>query len=161
MAGKRQIKQVESATFREMLKQPSAALQAMVSGLLKQSRRTDFKISMSTYGAAQLGVCFGCAATCAVQEAANVDLTSSTILPMAVRVDALGVSAIDCWEFELAIDNARCGRLRQLFEYFKLPVPSQYGDRMVVAFAELTTENWRKQLPAVRRAIEELRKSGH
>ena len=80
---------------------------------------------------------------------------------LAVKSAVFGVPALDCWEFELAIDLARGGRLKPLFEYFKLPVPAKYLDMNVAVFAELTTDRWRARLPAVRQVIRELRSMGH
>lgn len=58
--------------IREKITKPSEMVRAMINGLRRQDEREDFHIKMDKW--AGLGsldgkpVCFGCAATCAVQE---------------------------------------------------------------------------------------------
>ena len=134
----------------DVISKPSQALKAMCDGLEKQSQRRDFKIDMKTFGEVSNGVCFGCAATCTVQELAKVNLVPNTIYD---RGRALGFDAGDCYNFEFIMDSARAGSLIAIFAYFNLdhklnPLPFKMW--------QLNTENWREQLPLVRKGIAKL-----
>lgn len=121
--------------IRTIVPKISDALQAMVDGLRKQSKRSDFKISMGTYGSSVLTnededegpnnpyICYGCAATCAVQEIAQKDLTCEDLLSedRNDQAIALGFYKQDIYEFESAINQARMGYLIEMAVYYKIP----------------------------------------
>ena len=59
---------------------PSAALKAMVAGLLKADRSPNCQVSMYTFGATNpYGTCFGCAATWTVQSALGRRMTPKEV----------------------------------------------------------------------------------
>lgn len=144
-------------TFREILKTPSAALKAMCDGLEKQSRRKDFIVDMGTFGSREGKVCFGCAATCATQQASGIDLTLETIENEDERSDRLAVDYSDLNRFEIAMNAARLGCLRQLFYYFNSE--SKYLQSEDGRYC-LDNDNWHDELPKVLAHIAELQSAG-
>ena len=139
-------------TFREILKVPSAALEAMCDGLLEQYYRKDFIIDMGTFGGALNGICYGCAATCAIQKASGVNFTEETIYS---KHTAGG--HFDIYRFEQAIDHARNGQLKYLFEYFHINPDRclKYCNRW-----DMQNYNWKNEIPIVRIAIREMQEEG-
>ena len=150
--------------IRDIISKPSEAVDAMINGLLKQEVRKDFIIDMDTYG--QVGkvhptdegdnVCFGCAATCTVQEITSINYTSkSSIYTIGNRSDSCGIDADDLGLFEAAIDELRQGNLYTLFMYFTL-IHKYYvfknntdvGD--VLDLPMLTTLTWESNLDKYR-----------
>jgi hypothetical protein len=158
---------------------PSGALEAMLQGMLEQDERPDFVIEMRTFGDATASMaanraCFGCAATCAAQHAAGVDLTPETITsprrrtPGIVftsagdrtRARALRVTRTLLRQFEVAMEFARKGDMNHLFQFFygvKSTEPSQYFDARIY----LTDDDWREQIPAIRCLIIDLKAAGY
>ena len=53
------------------------ALQAMVDGLKRQSKRKGFMVDMVTFGNVSPETCYGCAATCTLQEMYGVNFERS------------------------------------------------------------------------------------
>jgi hypothetical protein len=98
---------------------PSTAIWATLQGLETQSLRDDYKTNMKTYGVYDMvsKVCYGCAATAAIQEIAGVNLDRTNIETVEERALALGFDIKELTAFEEAIDGARAGRLR-LLGYF-------------------------------------------
>lgn len=112
------------------------AVEAMINGLLTQDQREDFRIDMNSFGRTSQQICFGCAATCAVQQLVGINLKADTITH---RYETLNVDRGDIYEFEHAINALRMGALGVLFDYFKKP-------RTLVSFRRLPilhTYNWR------------------
>lgn len=97
------------------------AVEAMIVGLETQSKREDFIINMSLFGeySEKRTVCFGCAATCAVQQLTGINLTASNIRQLG-HPAALNTEYEDTIAFEGAIDNLRTGYIDELAEYFNL-----------------------------------------
>lgn len=134
------------------------AVEAMIVGLETQSKRDDFRIAMSTFGKAykKYGkpVCFGCAATCAVQQLTGVNIGVDNIEPKN-HADAIGTLAEDTIDFEGAIDGLRTGYIDGLAEYFKVPsitinhsslyrLSIQYDGRDYLPI--LNSQDWEKNL---------------
>lgn len=148
-------------TIKELIKsKPSIALQGMVDGLLKQSKRKGFKINMNTYGVDDFKICYGCAATCTVQQITKHNFKPGEIWLRSHRSQALNVEFDDLYAFEHAVNEARFGDMTKLFVYcdalgFYL---SNFG--WIDYQFQLMDENWQEQLPAVRRVIKELKKNG-
>jgi len=151
-------------TFRELCKgKVSTALQAMIDGLKFQSQRKDFRVDMSTFGAfTDFGnkgnpVCFGCAATCTVQQLSKVNFTDSQINSLEERSRQTICNSNDLDRFEDAIDNARMGDLIPIFDYM--------GDRdshELIADSQwlLCTDDWQEQLPLVQDFVDMLKSEG-
>lgn len=124
------------------------AVQAMVDGLNKSKTRLDFFIDMDTYGHHVGPVCFGCAATCTIQEVAKKKLRFYSIgshLDRKKRSKSLGIcNPQDQAEFESAINQLRCGDVFCLFGYLDIgydKIPDQYYQLPV-----LSTDNWKDHL---------------
>jgi hypothetical protein len=114
---------------------------------------------MRTFGHFDGVTCFGCAATWTVQAALGRLMT-----PVEVNAQLTGAgtfkdqrwTAKDLNLFESAIDDARQGCLLTLFEYMKKSkhYRPEYDDLF-----RLQTDNWRSQLPSVRKLIRVLIKN--
>jgi len=153
------------------LTRPSEALTAMCDGLLKAERRKGFGIDMGTFGRVERvegeegsgKVCFGCAATCAIQEAANVRFGPENIAGLGRRRKMVnrstGTRLTDnrLMSFERVMDSARRGYLYQLFSFFGFN-----GEEALLWMLRwrMDTANWKEQIPAIRKAIREMRKEG-
>lgn len=166
-------------TFRELCDgKVSVALRAMCNGLVRHSRRKDFRIDMSSYGQRQAAesssVCFGCAATCTVMEVTgysftNGDLpyggekTNTQVWNKSFRQQAALVDATtrDLRTFEEAINMARQGMLSALVRYMRASREFVDADAYSGHYGfSLRDGNWREQLPAVRKYIRKLEKLG-
>lgn len=152
---------VTKITFRELCQgKPSIALKAMVAGLLKMSQRADCRIEMGTFGDFENGICYGCAATAAIQELCQIEFTPHQFMRERDRVEALGVETSDLRAFEYAIDSARKGELMELFLYMGLQSKIHHSnERHNMRFC-LTNKNWQKALPDVNALIQDLETEG-
>jgi len=151
-------------TFRELCKDKvSTALQAMIDGLEFQSQREDFRVDMATFGAFTYfenkvdPICFGCAATCTVQQLSRVNFTDSQINSLEERSCLTIRNSDDLDRFEYAIDCARMGNLISIFDYM--------GDRDSHEFSDddlwdMSTDDWQEQLPLVQDFVEMLKLKG-
>lgn len=136
---------------------PSVALQAMVTGLLKQSKRKDFKIDMSTFGTVRDNICFGCAATCTLQQITKINLTQRTMYYHA-KYQKFDVDVDEMSDFEDAIDDACCGHMADLFRF--CGKFDRYEYRKDTHNFQLSTFDWNEGIPKVRAYIKELKKRG-
>lgn len=138
---------------------PSVALTHMVKGLLKQSRRKKFKIYMGTFGKQSRELCFGCAATCTIQNISKINfIPDSSICSIDGRSAKMKMDYRELDVFEIAIDSARSGDLVPLFRFCSL---SEINARKFNNEIDLYTYNWKENLPAVRKVISELKKAGY
>lgn len=152
---------------------PSKALQFMIDGLRRQDERPTFFIDMDVYGetreyysirqlkyfrATKKNTCFGCAATCAIQEIASKNLTKRDMHAEG-RAHKLGYSYLKMREFEKAIDYARGGYLRKLFNFFALEFSNVHREKFQHRIS-LSTLNWREDIPQVEKLIMELYEAG-
>jgi len=147
-------------TFREILGKPSDALQAMVDGLREYSARSDFRIDMDTFGMVHNDVCFGCAATCAIQKATGkylLDLKYNRLdgLWYNIKAEFFAVSKSELVAFENAINAARLGDVSSLLAYYGIIDNCIFDSRF-----KLLSDNWEQQLMAVVQVIAELRAVG-
>lgn len=159
-------------TIKQYAPKVSDALRAMVAGLLEQDAREDFNIDMGSYGKftplpkPYKGVCFGCAATCAIQKLVGKNFNSEYIRNNYTRALFLDIDHEELWQFEMAINSFRLYTdLRPLFEFYygeedfkalKLPCSLVYGNNRL----GMTNENWRDKLPVVNYIIAELKELG-
>ena len=160
----------EIINIKETVKLPSTALQYMVDGLLKQSKRKGFMINMETFGELEdidtgkksKQICIGCAATCAIQQLANKNLNKENIQYLARRAKYLGFDYVELDAFEMALDKFRYADFTYLFNFFGIS-----GSRSMVWQYEknytykLTTNSWKLILPEVKKLIEQLKSNGH
>lgn len=142
--------------IKELAPKYSDAIRAMIDGLKKQSAREDFVIIMSTYGEFSDNVCYGCAATCAIQGLSGKNFKGGEIDDEDSRSDYLDVDFDDMIEFELRIDNFRLGYDAPLKAFYNLeniefPQPNW----------SLTTDNWQEELPKVEKYLKEVIKLGY
>jgi len=151
-------------TFRELCNgKVSAALQAMIDGLKLQSQRKDFRVDMSTFGTfydpenKEIPVCFGCAATCTVQQLSKVNFTDSQIDSLEERSFLTIQNSNDLDRFEDAIDCARMGNLISIFNYMDNLKSYELSDSNRWL---LCTDNWQEQLPLVQDFVEMLKLKG-
>jgi|SRR5688572_1417577 len=166
--------------IKQKVKKPSRALQYMLDGLEKQSRRRVFKINMNTFG--QVGspalrgaenskICYGCAATCAVQEIAGKNLTPSAFKNvdaddysegLNVRAKVSRIDAKELSDFEFAIDDFRRGGVSILLQFFNFTSENpQYFELKYEILALdicMGSENWREEIPKVKQAIKILKR---
>lgn len=154
MKAKENKKEKPMSILKTIKGKPSIALEFMVKGLLKHSKRKDFKIDMSTFGFydSLKKKCYGCCATCAVQEVAGKKLKGEE---MSLRGMALNMNDYERGSFEMAIDQARRGDVKGLF-YFCEKGNKFNEDTMNNRFS-LENKNWKKELPKVRKLIRELK----
>lgn len=147
--------------IKDIISKPSEALQAMVDGLLEQNARPDFRIDMNTFGSfsEMKHVCYGCAATCAVQKLIGVNFNKENIN---LRGLAVNIEHVDLSAFEWRIDMARMGLLRLLFLYFGFDDNIlDIGSNLTTALFCLENHNWRQELPKVTAHIKLLQEEGY
>lgn len=169
--------------IRDIVTKPSEALQAMVDGLKEQDEREDFEIDMDVWGMVRNKMCFGCAATCAIQKIAGknlnhdipkeyMDKSTGEIRAVHLHEEILGLETTqEATDFECAINNARKGKLPLLFKFFDIyPVDYMtyakyktltciYDDKNNLMSME--TNNWRKFIPFVEKKIMQLQEAGY
>ena len=151
-------------TFRQLCKgKISTALQAMIDGLKFQSQRKDFRVDMSTFGGFSNSgdkgslVCFGCAATCTIQQLLEINFTDSQIGSLSGRSRQTIRDSDDLDRFEEAIDMVGRGDLFYIFDYM--------GDRDSHELSDdnrwiLNTDNWQEQMPLVQDFVDTLKLKG-
>lgn len=131
---------------------PADAIDAMIRGLRTAKERKDFQVNMGSYGARDASnVCFGCAATCAIMEAAHVWFTPDNIHPRESRASTIGVPRVELQIFEQAMNDFRRGYVSELFAFFdqKCVLPQRLW--------YMTNRNWEDELPKVEDYLEALR----
>lgn len=136
---------------------PSSAIRAMINGLRNQSQRDDFSVDMLTFGAHIGSTCFGCAATCAVQQATGINFTRDSIKSCVSKSKAVGVSPLHLQQFEYVIDDLRLGAIAPLFEYYDLDIPREL---ICLDLPLMVNSTWEDSLPAYEALAAELEKSG-
>jgi len=130
---------------------PADAIEAMIKGLKKASKWKSFEIDMRTYGGSDYGICYGCAATCTLMEAAHVRFTPGTIEGRRGRSSLLDVDCGELSHFESVIDHFRMGEVGALFDYFGTTVP-----RIPVDWY-MGVDSWKEELPKVQAYLKALR----
>jgi hypothetical protein len=146
----------------ELAPKPSDAVRAMIDGLREHSKREDFKINMAYFGLkptlSLLGdsnICYGCAATCALQKITGVTLVWETIEEVG-RVKAYDLQYGDMKTFEIAIDGLRCGELNSLFSYYGVPQIRWFDFNL----PHLKTDSWEAGLPRYEKLYKKLIEKG-
>ena len=138
---------------------PSNALQAMYDGLLKQDKRIGFVVNFRFFGGVLSDkVCFGCAATCALQEISQVDLNPGNINLVGERAKAYGFENDETTRFEITMDYARNGNLYLLFGFCGLDCRKSYHFMDGIS---MLSKNWRKQMPRLKKLIADLKQAGY
>lgn len=140
----------------DYISKPSEALKAMVDGLINQSKRKDFKIDMKYFGRGVKGVCFGCAATCAIQQITGRKFTATNVGDEDFEKREK-VMKVDYCVFEDCINLARKGIMYDLFNFFQL---GSYFIHSYNSRFNLENDNLESQLPKVEKLIAELKAKG-
>lgn len=112
-------------SIKEKAPKISDALQAMVDGIKTQTARPDFELYMFSFGDFNDNICYGCAATCAIQQIAGKNLTPENIRGVRCRSYALELDAKELCAFEEAISNFALGdgSLGLLSHFYNVPIP--------------------------------------
>ncbi len=136
----------------ETVNVPSKALQAMVVGLQNPG---PINVMMTAFYVRDKGKCFGCAATCALQQIAKKKMDTSCPLDSPGRAKFLGFNEDEMMRFECAMDDAREGSLRSLFAFFNRG--GDWKDEYDGKFY-LSTESWQENIPEVQKLIRKLKR---
>lgn len=146
----------------DVISKPSEALRAMVDGLLEQSKREDFVIDMSEWGRydSEKEVCFGCAATCALQKLSGHNLREGFIEDVRTRAAIYEFDRSSVDVFENAVNYARCGDLYYLISFFKKDVPpgnkfEEWNDKWHLS------EYWEEEIPKIEAVIKDMQEAGY
>lgn len=151
--------------IRETLKVPSAAIQSVIDGLEHQSKRDDFKINMRTFGEVDGNICFGCMATCSIQEVAKRNLSLDNIHHSLKRANALDMDQFEIIYFENAIDSLRCGRIGALMAFFGHKYEDSPEIKAIFTHIQVNpftihTNTWREEIHHLKTLIYKLQKIG-
>lgn len=121
----KRIKSLKLSRLQTLVKNPSDALGFMLDGL-ENHKGLNIHIEMSTYGAFDIngwnvkGLCFGCAATCAVLQA-NPHIKAEDLISKTINADLNS----DWKDFETIINNLRLGDLENLMDWMDVADPDQ------------------------------------
>lgn len=142
----------------------SDIIDVMVYGIETQSRRDDFKVDMNTFGRVdeeQPGVCFGCAATCALSTLTAIPFTVAkhttegwfTEIKRTYNYERL----MGAWvEIESFFDNLRRGFISEAWQ-----IPDQIFFDHLSGLPRLETDSWRENLHRYAEAAKQLREAGY
>ena len=142
------------------------AVLVMIEGLKRQDKRQGFEVDMRSFGGitdpkhkANSGtvLCFGCAATCAIQEYFGVDFDAYNILSVRARAGAVNTNEGVVCEFEDAIENLRADDAYCLSVFCALEEPdcrlvSHHFDCLPI----LNNDSWRDELPKYESALDDI-----
>jgi len=121
---------------------PYELIDAMIQGLKNPS----CQINMSTYGNVDNGICFGCAATNAIQYLSGEKFTPDNIIGGYNRAKYLKLDLNILDRFENAINYLRLGNIDTANFYLAgLGIPKIIYD-LNKRYPELTTENYMENL---------------
>lgn len=169
----------ETKTFMG-ISRPSQALQAMIDGL--QGREKNQHVDMASFGYRLEGhhTCYGCAATWTLQQLRGEPLPGEYFTAFDEDCVALRDASLDTQErshvlkqrdyevesFEIAMDHARQGLLKTLFEFFGLSKSdvksfNDYCHSNGVRVRRLINESWEDCLPDYVELVKHLEKQGY
>lgn len=150
-------------TIFELAPKPSDAIKAMWQGLIEQSKREDFVINMQSFGGYSTfqGICFGCAATCSIQQLSGVNFemsNSHSIVDVSKRSKLLKIEMDSLNRFEACIDEFRNGDLTYLLDFYdrntelnivydEFPPDINFPDIL------MDDDDWKHQEPQVNKII--------
>ena len=101
----------------EIQGKPSIAILRTIQGMRRLKQNKNFKLDMFTFGKVKEGICYGCAATAAIQEIAQIELTQENICTTSQRAKALSFDPKELHLFEHAINDARVGDMVNLLKF--------------------------------------------
>lgn len=108
----------ETRTIKSIIPTPSLAVRAAIEGIEHYRSHPNFKFNLRRFGGSYGYICYGCAATAAVQWIAKTDLTPDNIGNRHLRAAFLEFEFGDLEGFECAIDGLRCGCPDSLASYY-------------------------------------------
>jgi hypothetical protein len=159
-------------TVIDLAPKPSDALEAMYIGLKNVKRRRGFKLNMQTFGKKSFlyekPICFGCAATCALEQLSGKKLLFSKIKKhqLWTHEDLASYYKVDFEKFikfELALDKARKGSLRELMTIYGF----RYHHLLTRSIIDLSNSlyiqesNVEEELPKLKELYTKLREQGY
>lgn len=141
------------------------AVDAMIKGLKKQSKRKGFIVDMFSFGDYDYGkhVCVGCAATCAIQQLAGVSFKGDKIRYTDARSEFVNVTYNDLQTFQYDIDSFRKGYLNGgiggLLHYFhiKTTLIPEIMEQFEL-LPPLENDTWKEHLPKYQKFCDYLKK---
>ena len=101
----------------EIQGKPSIAILRTIEGMRRLKQNKNFELDMFTFGKVKEGICYGCAATAAIQEIAQIELTQENISMISQRAKALSFDLKELYRFEHAINDARVGNIVNLLKF--------------------------------------------
>lgn len=117
---------------------PHEVLDAMIQGLKNPS----CKVNMNTFGHVEDGICFGCAATNAIQYLSGEKFTPDNIVGESRRAKYLKINPNILTSFEIAIDELRSGCIEMTNIYlYELGISEIIYDKRKT-YPELTTDTY-------------------
>ena len=136
---------------------------AMIEGLKKQDKRKGFTVDMGDFGGVypiegtSESMCFGCAATCAIQEYFGLDFDVNNIERIKTRAAAVKVDGDVLRRFEGDVDMLRTGSTRVLSDFCRLSeTDKEFVHRKFDKLLPLVNDNWKDRLPEYQSAINEI-----
>lgn len=147
---------MEKINIKKKVKHVWKALEFMRDGLLKQSRRKKFKIFMGTFGQSVNDICYGCAATCTIQEIANKNFVNGEIVNTSSRAEYLHFDKYELSHFEDAIDSARAGFLSNIFSFLeKEDMYHSHKDKLRYTMDDfcMDGDDWKDEIPSLNKVI--------
>lgn len=166
--------ELKTPRIRDIIKKPSQAIRAMIRGLQRQGRRKQFRIKMSSWGHTEKEMCYGCAATCTVQEIAHRNLVpgKELINDTYDRARFFGFDRDDLDNFEQAMNQVRLGSFISLYWFLGIQCRSYPVEVVVDKWHEwcadrgsydvkLTDNTWHKRLPLYTKLAQMLEKAGY
>lgn len=155
--------------IRDIISKPSEAVYYMIKGLLRHSKRPDFEVRMKHWYDTNLDrtICYGCAASCAVQEITGVqfkaaDYAGGMTGQLAYHASCTGMEYKDLSDFERAVDQIRCGNVVPIFMYFDISCPKlvTYNSYAGILLPTMNDKNWKRLILTYKTLFDCLRKDG-
>ena len=143
-----------------------AAVEAMIKGLHKQDKRGDFYVDMNSYGGAggkkssvRKLVCYGCAATCAIQEFSGINLNTYNISNRSLRAAAANLTLDSVAQFEYSIDALRIGSVNALSDFCQLDMNDiKHARQIFWVLPALSDRYWKRRLPKYEAALYKIKR---
>ncbi len=139
---------------------PSDAVRAMIEGLEQHSKREDFFVDMGHYLMvdSEQRECFGCAATCALQQITDRGLQANDFdyRRTSSRSEVFNIDGYEINCFEEAVDQFRRGDVSSLFKFYGIPLIRWVNFKLPV----LETDNWQIRLPQYKKFLKILISKG-
>jgi hypothetical protein len=153
------VEEQKTRSIKELAPKPSDAIKAMLTGL-RELPNEKFQVDMSTFGTWRNGICFGCAATCAVYQLTGRKPSVAIMGGIDGQARQLGLNYEMLFAFEDAIDLFRCGNPQEVLYFYGL---EPEGGRESLWSRQdwlLGTDNWEGQLPLIEAYVQKLEAAG-